>query len=118
MSHTVEIQIKMRNLDAIKRAVEKLGGSVMGEGTHKLYGGNTAKGYGINLPGWRYPVVVKDGKAAMDKYGNSSDALPIESLEQHYGVEVSKIEMERQGVTSFNEYTTKDGDIILEAFMD
>lgn len=109
MSHTYNIRTEIRDRIALEAACEKLGIKVLDGQTHHLYGG-TEKGIGIKIPGWNYPVVVKDnGTLAYDDYNGSwGNKQDLTKLTAYYGLEKSKIEAEAEGYTveeSFNEKT-------------
>jgi hypothetical protein len=71
-SHTTTVKVRIRSNTALAAAVRELGGNVIGLGAHALYGSNTEQGYGVTLPGWRYPIVLKrDGSLAFDVYGRT-----------------------------------------------
>src|SRR3972149_7573705 len=98
MSHTMNLQVNITDLDALQRAVESMGGKIGKEGTHRLYGSNRVKGKKIDLPGWKYPIVLKeDGSLSYDRYQSKPDAARIEELKAEYGLEKAKIEARRRG---------------------
>lgn len=69
MSHTVKVKVSYSSLAALSKAVEAMGGKVLGDGTHKLFDAAHA-GFGFTLKGWNYPLVLKaDGELAFDDYG-------------------------------------------------
>ena len=98
MSQTIKVKVKYKNLNALKRAVERLGGRVLGEGTHSLFATNE-DGVGFLLPGWRFPVVLRDdGALAYDDYhgrwGNVSD---LETLQKTYTIAAAEQEAKALG---------------------
>jgi hypothetical protein len=69
MSHTVKIKVEFRDEKSLGAAVVALGGSILGMGEHRLYGG-AVTGLGFSLPGWHYPLVLGAmGDLSFDDYG-------------------------------------------------
>lgn len=98
MSKTMNIKLEIHDREALKRACDRLGYRMLGENTYNLY--QTAEhGVGVQIPGMKYPVVVKDdGTIAMDDYdwngvsgkvGARFDHSIIAPLEATYGLEKS-----------------------------
>lgn len=84
-SHTTKLNVQIRSKPALAAAALDLGGSVMGEGLHALYGMNRAEGYAVRLPGWRFPIVLTEaGELAFDAYGNGAEAPRIGALTRAY----------------------------------
>lgn len=98
MSHTVTVRVEYRDLDALAAAVVALGGTVLGEAEHRLYQGSVT-GWGAQLPGWRYPIVLTDrGELAYDDYqGHWGDARQLVRLRERYAVEAARRAAEAQG---------------------
>jgi hypothetical protein len=98
MSHTVTIQIEFRNREALTQAVQRLGWRVLGEGSYELFS-STEAGLGIQIPGWRYPIVIKgDGTIALDDYnGQWGNRADIEKLRAEYALEAARLAAEAQG---------------------
>jgi len=113
MSHTVNIDIKMDDMTALKAACKRLG-LTMKDGTHKLYG-STETGIGINLKGWTYPVVLKkDGTVSYDNYNGSwGKQKELDALKQIYGVEKAKKEARKKGYMVSEKKNAKTGEIKL-----
>jgi hypothetical protein len=86
MSHIVKIKTDMSNLEVLKAACEHLGLSYSLSSTAKLYSGTSPTGTVINLPGWRYPIVVSpDGEVHYDNYGGEWGKIrELEKLRQTY----------------------------------
>jgi hypothetical protein len=108
MSHTMNIQLELHDRDALEAACQRLG-LTMTEGRHKLYS-TTEEGIAISLPGWKYPVVIKeDGSVAYDNYnGNWGNIQELNKLKAFYGLEKAKAEARKKGYSvyeSFNDRT-------------
>ena len=98
MSHTVTVDVKMKNREALCKAAEAMGLTILGEGSHRLYS-SSHQGLGIKLPGWNYPVVVtEDGVIHYDDYnglwGNPND---IDRLTADYAQAVVEVECDKLG---------------------
>jgi hypothetical protein len=98
MSHTVRVQIEFRNHEALLTAIQRLNWHVLGEGSYELFS-STEAGLGIQIPGWRYPVVIKgDGTIAFDDYnGRWGNRADIEKLRAEYALEAARLAAEAQG---------------------
>jgi hypothetical protein len=84
-SHTTAVKVIMRPGAELGAAVRSLGGQVLGQGTHALYGANAEQGYGFTLPGWRFPLVLSSsGELRMDRYGNAGNAVELGALTAAY----------------------------------
>lgn len=75
--------------DAIRAACLRCEAEFIGEGTHTLYGTNTATGIAVKLKGWRKPLVFSaDGKAHYDNYGGLwGDDTELAKFRQSYSLE-------------------------------
>src|SRR5688572_18303551 len=99
MSHIVQIRTEVRDATALRAACVRLQLSPPTEGTFRLYSGS-AVGLGVNLPGWRYPVVcdTATGHLRYDNYGGQWGAQSrLNRLLQAYAVEKARIEAHRRG---------------------
>lgn len=108
MSHTMNINIEIKDKAALLAACERLGLKVE-EGTFNLYS-STEEGIGVFLEGWKYPIVIKkDGSVSYDNYNGSWGKIDeLNKLKAYYGLEKAKIEARKQGYSvyeSFNEAT-------------
>lgn len=98
MSHTAQIAADYADLAALTAAVEKLGGKVLGEGTHKLYS-STARGIGIMLPGWTYPIVIVNSeRLEYDDYNGAwGNVADLDRLHEEYSWALTEIAAQRCG---------------------
>lgn len=88
MSHTVTLDVKLKDHDAVIRALSSLTGySSLGEGSHRLFD-STRTGLGITLPGWNYPIVIdKEGNVFYDNYGGSWGSIDaLNAIKDGYAV--------------------------------
>jgi len=114
MSHIVTVKTKVTDTRALVEAAERMEGvRVLGEGSHRLYQG-AVDGLGIQLPGWNYPVVVKeDGTVVYDNYnGYWGDIDRLDELMQAYTVEKVKSEAALAG-RFVDETVCENGDVVL-----
>jgi len=116
MSHVVQVRnIQCKDEQALIQACSHLGLSCK-EGTHQLFGSQKATGLAVNLPGWRYPVVIdtKTGEAKYDNYNGSwGKQDELDKLIQRYAIEAAKNEGALHGFQSV-EHELENGDVRLE----
>ena len=92
MSHVVEIRTEVRDAAAVRAACGRLSLAAPVEGPHALFNGE-ARGLGVRLPGWRYPVVcdVASGQVRFDDYGGRwGERTQLDRFLQAYAVEKAK----------------------------
>jgi hypothetical protein len=112
MSHIVTIETEVRDAAAARLACERLKLPLPAEGTHQLFSG-TVRGLGVQLPGWRYPVVchLDTGRVEFDNYGGHwGDQKELDQFLQAYAVERAKLEARRKGY-SVTEQSLPNGSI-------
>ena len=115
MSHIVVIETKVHDAAALTAACRRLGLAEPVHGDVRLFSGD-ATGLSVQLPGWRYPVVVDtaDGSIRYDNYeGRWGDPEKLGRLLQMYAVEKAKIEARKKG-HSVTEQARQDGSIVLQ----
>ena len=98
MSHTTKIKVEFRDPDSLGAAVLALGGKVLGQGSHHLFGGNV-QGFGFQMPSWHYPCILgADGSLSFDTYngawGNEAD---LALLKGEYSLQVAEKAANAQG---------------------
>ena len=114
MSHIVQIETRMYDPQAVSAACRRLALKEPVEGTARLFSGSAA-GLLVELPGWRYPVVIDTagGTVRYDNYeGRWGEQWHLERLTQLYAVEKAKLEARRRGHTA-SERTLEDGSILV-----
>lgn len=118
MSHTMNIEIELHDRAALEAACQRLGVRMI-EGIHRLYQ-TVEEGIGICLPGWKYPVVVKDdGSVAYDNYGGSwGNISEFNKLRAYYGVEKAKIEARKRGYSVQEIFNNRTQEIELRIKME
>ena len=114
MSHIVQIQTEVRDPAAVRIACERLQLPSPTEGSFQLYSAR-ATGLGVQLPGWRYPLVCEltTGQLKYDNFGGRwGETTKLDAFLQAYACEKAKIEARRQG-HSVVEQPLADGSIKL-----
>lgn len=115
MSHIVSIQTQVRDAAAIAAACQRLRLPAPVHGTAELFAGQSATGYQVQLPGWRYPLVcdVTSGRLHLDTFGGRwGEQRQLDRFMQAYAVEVTRIEARRKG-HSVTEQSLENGSIKL-----
>ena len=91
MSHTATVDVEIKDPKAFQEACKKLGIECNLDEEVTLFDRSTHRGMTARLPGWRYPVVFKDGKAYIDTYNERWGKLSeLEKLQQTYSTEAAK----------------------------
>jgi hypothetical protein len=98
-SHTTTIKSEFKDYDILAGAVKGMGGSILGMGTHSLFSGQTATGFGFRLPNWQFPLVATaDGSLAFDDYhGNWGNVADLERLKVEYVISTAEQAAMSQG---------------------
>ncbi len=114
MSHVVTIETKVRDLNALRSAAKRLMLPVPTYGQTKLFSAS-ATGYRVELPSWRYPVVVDIGSGRLNydnfdgRWGNPQE---LDRFLQTYAIEIATIEARKKGYTT-SEQNLSDGSVKL-----
>jgi len=114
LSHIVTIQTQVRDPVAVAAACQRLGLPQPVQGRFRLFSGEVA-GLGVELPGWRYPVVcqTETGEVKFDNFeGRWGEQRQLDAFLQGYAVEKTKLEARRRG-HSVIEQPLADGSIKL-----
>jgi hypothetical protein len=114
VSHIVRIQTQIRDPIAVQAACTRLGLPQPEQGEFQLYT-NTAAGWAVRLPAWRYPVVCRTdvGELAFDNFkGAWGDIAQLHRFHQAYAIEKARLEARRQ-CYSITEQPLRDGSVRL-----
>jgi hypothetical protein len=112
MSHIVSIRTQVRDPIAVASACDRLSLPAPVQGTAKLFT-SQASGLLVQLPRWRYPVVIDTakGEIAFDNFnGRWGEQQHLDRFVQIYSVEKAKLEARKQG-HAVSEQTLSDGSI-------
>ena len=115
MSHIATVKTEVKSLHGLSAACRRLKLASPKNGTHRLFAGQTATGYAVKLPGWRYPVVfdLTTKQVHYDSFnGHWGDEKELDKLKQAYAVEVAKEHARKQGF-AVSEKPLADGSIQL-----
>lgn len=89
-SHTTCVEVEIRSKEAFAASAQRIGGTVIGEGTHALFSSQEA-GFAVRLPGWHYPIVLTDKGLKMDHYnGHWGNPKDIDRLVGYYAIEAAR----------------------------
>ena len=114
MSHIVQIESQVRDLQALCAACRRLGLDAPVHETVQLFSGEVT-GHCVRLPQWRYPVVchLASGQVRFDNYnGRWGASAELDRLVQAYAVEKTLLEARKQG-HAVTEQLLRDGHIKL-----
>lgn len=101
MSHIVTIRTQVRDPAAIGLACERLQLPPPRHAKFELFDSH-AIGWGVELTGWRYPVVcqTETGELKYDNFnGHWGDSVHLQSFVQRYAAEAAKLAARRNGHT-------------------
>jgi hypothetical protein len=121
MSHVVSIKTQVRDPAAVAAACRRLGLEQPTQGKAQMYGGQTLEGLLVQLPGWRFPVVINTatGEVKCDNFnGHWGEQEHLDRFLQAYAVEKATLEARKRG-HAVKEQTLGDGSVkltIMEAF--
>ena len=114
MSHIVTIKTEIHDPTALAAACRRLGLAEPVRGKAKLFT-SEAEGLIVNLPDWRYPVVI-DTESRQIHYDNYQQQwgkqAELDRLLQAYAVEKARLEARRAGHT-VTETCLQDGSVKL-----
>lgn len=118
MSHTSKIKgAKISDKEVMDAACDRLELPAPKENQDvKFYSGNKAHGTAVQLPNWKYAIVVdENGDIQFDNYGGSwGDQKEIDRFRQAYAIEAGCKIAREQGLR-VTEETLENGSIRLEA---
>jgi hypothetical protein len=98
MSHVTTVSVEFKDLETLEVAAIKLGAKFTLSETVRFMDGNTVTGPTVRLPGWHYPIVLKDGQLHMDNYqGRWGNPADLNRLKQTYAIAVTKKQARKQG---------------------
>lgn len=116
MSHLVTIKTQLRDPTAIAAACHRLGLAQPTHGKAELYAGQTAEGLLVQLPGWKYPIVIDtaSGEIHHDNFGGTwGDQSQLDAFLQNYAIEKVRIESRKKGYL-VTEQQLADGSVKLQ----
>ena len=99
MSHIVVVHTEVRDPVALAAACVRQRLPIPVSGNHRVFT-TTVSGWGVQLPGWKYPVVCQTelGQLHYDTFeGRWGDRLRLDRFLQAYAVERATLEARRQG---------------------
>lgn len=100
MSHTTTIDLAIKDEACFIEACKDLGYPVTQNTSVKLFqqGSNFENVTSVNVPGWRYPVVVDNGQVHFDNYNGKWGSIEgLNKLKQRYARNVAVKEARKKG---------------------
>lgn len=116
MSVLLKVKHAVRSIPALRVACQRLGLKLLPHGTHKVWN-RPHVGYGLNLPGWKYTVVVDDisGTIIYDNHNGSWGRTDeLDSLLQAYTVAAIEEDAEKTGQKVVQSIDVETGEVILD----
>lgn len=112
MSHTSTVKVEYKDQESLAAAIRLMGGEVLGLGLHELYAANPEFGFGFTLPGWQYPLVLRENMSlAYDDYkGHWGNVEDLATLKGRYTIECARTAAEAQGWVCENQ---ADGNLLI-----
>jgi hypothetical protein len=100
LSHTTTIETKLLDPGVLQAACTALGIACTLNSEAKLYDNSRHQGTVIQLPGWKFPIIVKaDGSVAADNFkGNWGKIDELNKLKQEYATEAVRRELRKKGL--------------------
>lgn len=84
MSHIATIEIQIKDPEALAEACREMGATITHNAEVTIYK-TSVTGTAIQLPGWVYPVVLRDTELIYDNYeGQWGDIAHLKRLRQLY----------------------------------
>ena len=69
MSHCTTIDVKMKDINILRKVCKKLNLEMKENSKFRFYDGRTEHGTKINLPNWNYPIIIKNnGEVIFDNF--------------------------------------------------
>lgn len=100
MSHVTTIDLEIKDTGCLKDACDHLGYDYKEGATVSLYERTAVfkNCTAIQMPGWNYPVALKDGRLHYDNYGGAwGNISSLDALRQRYARNVAVKEAKRKG---------------------
>lgn len=122
MSHKTTVKTELKDRQALAETCRRLGipCEVAAEGQTvegRLYQGPETGVATFTLPGWNYPVVVKeDGAAAFDNYGGKwGNIAELDRVKQEYACTLAETKVKASGLRIVSKTTLENGTIQIRA---
>jgi hypothetical protein len=115
MSHIATVKTKINDRAAIAAACQRLDLAAPTEGTAQLYSGS-ATGLIVQLPSWKYPVVIDTGtgEVRFDSFeGHWGAQEKLDQFLQAYAIERTKLEARKKG-HNVSEQALQDGSVKIQ----
>lgn len=118
MSHTTTVKTQLKNRELVEQAAKELGYEVLDVKSVKLFqngGAEVQCAYAVKIPGWNYPVAVKeDGTVEYDNYNGSWGKQEMfDQLQAGYAEAVANDYANSHGYRVIDRLTLDDGSIQL-----
>ena len=117
MSHTVTLEVKIKDRELFKKVAEEKGYKISRTTEANLFS-DTIKGdlLLVHLPNWRYPVIVDgEGNLYYDNYGGKWGRIEtLNELVQDYATKLVKKIARKKGYTVMSVKNSTNGDRVIK----
>lgn len=97
MSHTVKMEVEVKDREAFCAAVVAAGGTIIGEGLHKLYE-TSEHGLAVTLPDWQFPIVLASDGLKFDDYNGAwGNRKTLDAIVESYALSAAENAAKAQG---------------------
>jgi len=100
MSHVTTINLEIKDMECFREACADLGYGFEVNTSVQLYQQSACytDATKVTIPGWKYPLAVKDGKIYYDNYNGSWGTIDkLHALKQRYARNVAVKQAKRKG---------------------
>lgn len=103
MSHLATIVRNMKNLSVVERVAQKRHWGFDAAMKERQHFSGTATGASVQLPGWKYPVIIDaEGSLHYDHYNGAwGDPKHLQTLLQDYAVEETLQDLQMAGMSAY-----------------
>jgi hypothetical protein len=118
LSHTASVLVEFKDVKVLEETCKAMKGVVINTAKGqkvKLYSETVTCDLSIKLPGWNYPIAIKEGKAYFDNYqGHWGKMEEFEKVMQQYAKNVVLKKVKSLGYYGIKETVDAEGNINLE----
>jgi hypothetical protein len=118
VSHTATVDVEFKDIKVLEEVCKQMKGVTINTTKNqkvKLFSETVTCDLSIKLPGWNYPIAIKNGKAYFDNYnGHWGKMTEFEKVIQQYAKGVVLKKVKSLGYYGIKETVDSEGNIELE----